>query len=259
MTLDYLALAFDDFQELHGDRVGGECTAMIAGLARLGDLPVAVVGQHKGHSPAELSTRNFGMPKPAGYRKASRIMRLAAKLGLPVVTLIDTPGAYPAAEAEETGQAVAIAESMRLMLSLPVPVVSVIIGEGGSGGALAIACANSVLIFADAVYSVISAEGCASILWRDPSAAPRAAAELGLSARDLLRLGVVDGVIPEPADEMGSEPARAAEVLRAALVRELGALSGLPQQDVVSARRERFRRFGNAEEIPFAAELKEVP
>jgi len=257
-TLDYLALAFDDFQELHGDRLGGDCPAMVAGLARLGDLPVAVIGQQKGHNPADLAARNFGMPRPAGYRKAGRIMRLAAKLGLPVVTLVDTPGAYPAADAEENGQAVAIAESLRLMMSLPVPVVSVITGEGGSGGALGIACANSVLIFANGVYSVISAEGCASILWRDPGAAPRAAAQLGLSARDLLRLGVVDGVLPEPPGAAGSDPARAAETLHAALIHELGGLSGLRRQDLVSTRRDRFRRFGSAEEIRDAGQLQEA-
>src|SRR5882757_8042753 len=197
-TLDYINLAFDGFVELHGDRVSGESAAMVAGLARLGGRPVAVIGQQKGHTPAELAERNYGMPGPDGYRKAARVMRLAAKLGLPVVTLVDTPGAYPGEQAEEQGQAFAIAENLRLMASLPVPVVTVVTGEGGSGGALGIAVANRVLIWEHAVYSVISPEGCAAILWKDPAFGPRAAAALGLTARDLLRLGIVDGVLPEP-------------------------------------------------------------
>jgi acetyl-CoA carboxylase carboxyl transferase alpha subunit/acetyl-CoA carboxylase carboxyl transferase beta subunit len=244
MTLDYIALVTDDFQELHGDRVGGDCPAMVCGLARLDGRPVAVIGQHKGHKPGELAARNYGMATPAGYRKAARVMRMAAKLGLPVVTLVDTPGAYPAASAEEQGQAVAIAENLRLMMGLPVPVVSVVIGEGGSGGALGIAVANRVLILANAVYSVISPEGCASILWRDPAAAPRAAAELGLSSRDLLRLGVVDGVLPEPKDGAGSDPAAMAETLRQALAAELTTLSELEPEALVEDRRARFAQFG---------------
>jgi acetyl-CoA carboxylase carboxyl transferase subunit beta len=254
--LDYLGLVFDDFQELHGDRVGGDCPAMVAGLARLAGRPVAVIGHQKGHTAAELAARNYGMPVPAGYRKAARVMRLAAKLGLPVVTLVDTPGAYPGAESEEQGQSVAIAENLRLMASLPVPVVSVITGEGGSGGALGIAVANRVLIFANAVYSVISAEGCAAILWNDPAAAPRAAANLGLSARDLLRLGVVDGVLQEPEGGTGGAPVRAAETLAAALVHELAALSRLGPQELVAERYERFRRIGSPDGV--VCDLEEV-
>lgn len=248
MTLDYIALVTDDFRELRGDRVGGDCPAMVCGLARMNGRPIAVIGQHKGHKPAELAARNYGMATPAGYRKAARVMRMAAKLGLPVVTFVDTPGAYPAASAEENGQAVAIAENLRLMMALPVPVVSVVIGEGGSGGALGIAVANRVLILANAVYSVISPEGCASILWRDPTAAPRAAAELGLSSRDLLRLGVVDGVVPEPPDGPGSAPETMAETLQQALVAELAALSGMGPQELVEDRRARFRQFGSTAE-----------
>lgn len=243
-TLDYLALAFEDFRELHGDRVSGECTAMVAGLARLGGLPVAVIGQQKGHTPEQLSERNFGMPTPAGYRKAARVMRLAAKLGLPVVTLVDTPGAYPGEQAEEQGQASAIAENLRLMSSLPVPVVSVVTGEGGSGGALGIALANRVLIWEHAVYSVISPEGCASILWKDPTLGPRAARALGLSSRDLLRLGVVDGVLPEPEAGLGADPVAAAAALRAALLTTLAELSTMDRAGLVRDRRDRFVRFG---------------
>lgn len=245
-TLDYLALAFDDFVELRGDRVSGECPAMVAGLALLDGKPVAVCGQQKGHTPEQLSARNFGMPTPAGYRKAARVMRLAAKLGLPIVTLVDTPGAYPGAEAEEQGQAVAIAENLRLMASLPVPVVTIVTGEGGSGGALGIAVANQVLIWEHAVYSVISPEGCAAILWKDPAASPRAAAALGLSSRDLLRLGVVDAVIPEPVGGLGADPILAADLLRAAFSASLAQLASLDAEQLIRHRRERFGRFGLA-------------
>jgi acetyl-CoA carboxylase carboxyl transferase subunit beta len=254
-TLEYIALAFDDFRELHGDRVSGDCSAMVAGLARLDGLPVAVIGQQKGHTPAQLAERNFGMPNPAGYRKAARVMRLAAKLGLPVVTLVDTPGAYPGERAEEQGQASAIAENLRLMASLPVPVVSVVTGEGGSGGALGIAVANRVLIWEHAVYSVISPEGCASILWKDPALGPRAAAALGLSSRDLLRLGVVDGVLPEPEGGPGADPVRAADQLRSAVLASLAELSTMDATQLVRDRRERFERFGRPDRPVPAEEL----
>ena len=244
-TLDYLALAFDDFEELHGDRISGECAAMVAGLARLDGRPVAVIGQQKGHTAAQLSERNYGMPTPAGYRKAARVMRLAAKLGLPVVTLVDTPGAYPGSAAEEQGQATAIAENLRLMASLPVPVVSMVTGEGGSGGALGIAVANRVLIWESAVYSVISPEGCAAILWKDPRMSPTAAAALGLSSRDLLRLGVVDGVLREPEGGPGADPGAAADRLRSALRSTFDELAGLGATELVQDRRERFARFGS--------------
>jgi acetyl-CoA carboxylase carboxyl transferase beta subunit/acetyl-CoA carboxylase carboxyl transferase alpha subunit len=258
-TLDYLSLVFDDFVELSGDRVGGDCPAMVAGLAQLDGVPVVVVGQQKGHTPAELAGRNYGMAAPAGYRKAARMMRLAAKLGLPVITFIDTPGAHPGAEAEEHGQAVAIAENLRLMAALPVPLVSVVTGEGGSGGALGIGVANRVLILANAVYSVISAEGCASILWQDPAAAPKAAAALGLVPRDLLRLGVVDAVLPEPAGGTGADPLLAAGILRAGLRHELAALAGLGSAALIEDRRARYRRFGaGADDVPQVSELEKA-
>ncbi|MER7013303.1 acetyl-CoA carboxylase carboxyltransferase subunit alpha [Saccharopolyspora sp. NPDC000359] len=243
-ALDYFALAFEDFQELRGDRVGGQCPAVVAGTAWLGGRPVVVIGQQKGHTPAELTARNFGMPTPAGYRKAARLMRLADKLGLPVVTLVDTPGAYPGAEAEEQGQAFAIAENLKLMAGLRVPVVAVVIGEGGSGGALGIAVANQVLMFSSATYSVISPEGCAAILWKDPAAAPKAAAALGITARDLLRLGVVDGVIPEPAGGTGADPVLAAARLRDALRAELADLAERDGAELVDQRYRRFGRLG---------------
>lgn len=256
--LDYVAFAFDDFQELHGDRVSGECTAMVAGLARLDGRPVAVIGQQKGHTLAELNERNFGMPNPPGYRKAARVMRLAAKLGIPVVTLVDTPGAHPGEEAEETGQAQAIAENLRLMASLPVPVVSVVTGEGGSGGALGIAVANEVLIWEHAIYSVISPEGCASILWKDPAKGSDAAAALGLSSRDLLRLGVVDGVLREPPGGVGADPPAAADGLRAAVSASLAKLSSMSAAELREHRWQRFARFGGQDKARHVEVLAEL-
>jgi acetyl-CoA carboxylase carboxyl transferase subunit beta len=243
-TLDSLAYGLDDFLELHGDRLGGDCPAVVAGLGLLDTMPLVVIGTQKGHSATELNARGFGMATPAGYRKAARLMRLAAKLGLPVVTLIDTPGAYPGLAAEEHGQAMAIAENIRLMSGLPVPIVAVITGEGGSGGALALAVADRVLILANGIYSVISPEGCASILWKDTAAAPAAARALRLDARELLRLGIVDGVIAEPGEGADTDPAEAALRLRAALSAELGSLMTRAADRLVAGRYERFRAFG---------------
>ncbi|MFY1692027.1 acetyl-CoA carboxylase carboxyltransferase subunit alpha [Plantactinospora sp. WMMB782] len=248
-TLDYLAAAFDGFVELHGDRLGVDCPAIVAGLARLGDRYVAVVGHQKGHRPRELRSRNFGMAGPAGYRKAIRVMRLAANLRLPVVTLIDTPGAYPGVEAEQHGQAAAIAESILAMTGLPTPVVSVIIGEGGSGGALALAVADRVLMLQNAVYSVISPEGCAAILWNDRAAVPRAADALRLTAPDLLRLGVADEIVAEPPEGAHRDPAGAARLLRRALLENLAPLLDLPAGELVRRRRRRFRRYGAAASV----------
>ncbi|HVV12549.1 acetyl-CoA carboxylase, carboxyltransferase subunit beta [Amycolatopsis sp.] len=239
-TLDYIALLIEDFNELHGDRVSADCPALVAGLGRLEGVPVVVIGTQKGHTAAELSARNYGMPSPAGYRKAARVMRLAAKLGLPVITLVDTAGAYPGIEAERQGQSVAIAENLKLMAGLPVPVVAVVTGEGGSGGALALAFADRVLMCADAVYSVISAEGCAAILWKDPAAAPKAAAALRVDSRSLLSLRVVDGVVPDH----GGDHLAAAGALRDALTSTLAELLPLDQMNLVTGRRARFRRFG---------------
>lgn len=243
-ALDYFSLCFEDFQELHGDRLSGDCPAVVGGTAWLDDAPVVVVGHQKGHDPVELSGRNFGMATPAGYRKAARLMRLADKLGIPVITLVDTPGAFPGARAEEQGQAFAIAENLRLMASLRVPVVTVVIGEGGSGGALALALANRVLMLSGAVYSVISPEGCAAILWQDPSAAPQAARAMQLIAPDLLRLGVVDGVVPEPDSGVVAEPVLAADRVRGALGHALAELAELPPESLAADRRDRFRRQG---------------
>ncbi|MET7995416.1 acetyl-CoA carboxylase, carboxyltransferase subunit beta [Amycolatopsis sp. NPDC005232] len=243
-TLDYAALLLEDFHELHGDRMSEDCPALVAGLGRFEGQPIALIGTQKGHTADELARRNYGMPSPAGYRKAARIMRLAAKLGLPVVTLIDTAGAYPGIEAERRGQSVAIAENLKLMAGLPVPVIAVVTGEGGSGGALALAFADQVLMCANAVYSVISAEGCAAILWKDPSAAPKAAEALRVDARSLLRQGVVDGVIPEPAGGAGADHVQIAAAMRAALAETLARLVPLDQMNLVTRRRARFRAFG---------------
>ncbi|MBY8870333.1 acetyl-CoA carboxylase carboxyltransferase subunit alpha [Micromonospora sp. PLK6-60] len=245
-TLDYLDSAFDGFVELHGDRLGADCPAVVGGLARLAGRPVMVIGHQKGHTTAELVARNFGMASPAGHRKALRLMRLAARLGLPVVTLVDTPGADPGVGAEEQGQAAAIAENILTMTALPTPVVAVVTGEGGSGGALALAVADRVLMLRHAVYSVISPEGCAAILWPDSAAAPRAARALRLTAPDLSRLGVVDQVVPEPAGGAQADPGAAADLLRRALAANLEPLWDTPVATLVRRRRQRFRRFGAA-------------
>jgi acyl-CoA carboxylase subunit beta len=243
-ALDYAAQAFEDFEELRGDRIGGDCPAIVGGPARIDGIPVILIGHQKGHTASDLAKRHYGMPVPAGYRKAARLMRLANKLALPVVTLVDTPGAYPGIEAEEQGQAIAVAESIRLMASLTVPVIAVVTGEGGSGGALAISVADRVLACANAVYSVISPEGCAAILWSDPSMAPVAAAALGVDARELLIGGIVDGVIPEPGDGAHNDHHLAAQRVREAIVDSLIELSAVDRRDLRGRRHARFRAFG---------------
>ncbi|WP_320064137.1 acetyl-CoA carboxylase carboxyltransferase subunit alpha [Micromonospora sp. RTGN7] len=245
-TLDYLDSAFDGFIELHGDRLGADCPAVVGGLARLGDRHLMVIGHQKGHHTAELVARNFGMASPAGHRKALRLMRLAARLGLPVVTLVDTPGADPGVRAEEQGQAAAIAESILTLSSLPVPVVAVVTGEGGSGGALALAVADRVLMLQHAVYSVISPEGCAAILWPDSSAAPQAARALRLTAPDLCALGIADDIVAEPVPGAHADPEAAGELLRRAVLANLAPLLDVPPAILVRRRRQRFRRYGAA-------------
>lgn len=247
-TLEYAVTAFNGFLELAGDRLGGgDCPALVGGPAWLGDRPVMLIGQQKGHTAQELTARRFGMPGPAGYRKAMRLMRLAEKWGIPVVTLIDTPGADPGPDAEEQGQAYAIAQSLRTMAALRVPAVAVVIGEGGSGGALALAVANRVLIMENGVYSVISPEGCAAILWKDSAATPRAAGALGLTAGQLLAQGVVDGVVPEPDGGAGADHLTAAQRLRAAVDQCLQELAGWDADELCANRYKRFARFhGNA-------------
>ncbi|GDY31751.1 acetyl-CoA carboxylase carboxyl transferase subunit alpha [Gandjariella thermophila] len=249
-TLDYLRSVFDDFEELHGDRASGDCPAIVGGTALLEGRPVVVIGHQKGHSVNELSTRNFGMPTPAGYRKAARLMRLAGKLGIPLVTFIDTPGAFPGAEAEEHGQSIAIAECIRTMAGIPVPAVAIVTGEGGSGGAIALGVANTVLALSNAIYSVISPEGCAAILWNDPAAARRAAAALRVDTPNLLRFGVVDGVVQEPEPGADRDHPGTADRVRAALSATLQQLAGTDPAELVRQRERRFRRFGANSQSP---------
>jgi acyl-CoA carboxylase subunit beta len=243
-TLDYVGFVFDDFLELHGDRSFREDPAIVSGLARLGDVVVMLIGHQKGHTTGEMMERNFGMPEPDGYRKGMRLMRYAAKFGMPVVTLVDTAGAYPGLGAEERGQSNAIAESILMMSRLPVPVVSVVTGEGGSGGALALAASDRVLMLENSYYSVISPEGCATILFKDAAAAPRAAAALRITAPDLLRLEVMDAVVPEPSGGAHTDHNAAAANLRAALVHSLRELLPLAPEELLAKRYDRFRRFG---------------
>ncbi|WP_331767319.1 acetyl-CoA carboxylase, carboxyltransferase subunit beta [Embleya sp. NBC_00896] len=244
-TLDYAGRILDDFHELHGDRIGADCPAVVGGVGLLDGLPVMLIGHQKGgDNLAERQRRKFGMATPAGFRKAARLMRLAAKLGLPVLTLVDTPGANPGPDAEANGQAVAIAENLRLMARLPTPIVTVVTGEGGSGGALALAVADRVLIGENGVYSVISPEGCAAILWKDPAAAPAAAAALRMRPRELLRQGVVDHIVREPPGGAHTDPGKAAALLRAALIRVLDELLPIERTRLVRERGDRFRRFG---------------
>jgi acetyl-CoA carboxylase carboxyl transferase beta subunit/acetyl-CoA carboxylase carboxyl transferase alpha subunit len=242
--LDLVGFALDEFHELHGDRAFRQDAAIVGGLGRLGELTVMVIGQQKGHTTSELMEHNFGMPEPEGYRKGMRLMRYAARFALPLVTIVDTPGAYPGIGAEERGQSVAIAESIMLMSRLRVPVVTVVTGEGGSGGALALATSDRVLMMENAYYSVISPEGCSTILFKDASAAPRAARALRITSPELLRLGVMDGVVPEPDGGAQADPAAAGTNLRAALVTSLTELLALDTDVLLAQRYERFRKFG---------------
>ncbi|WP_038842787.1 acetyl-CoA carboxylase, carboxyltransferase subunit beta [Salinispora arenicola] len=237
-TLDYATTLLDGFVELHGDRLAGDCPAIVGGVGVLRGRPALLLGQQKGHDTRELVSRRFGMASPEGYRKSSRLLRLAAKLGLPVMTLVDTPGAYPGIGAEQRGQALAIAEIIKQLCSIPVPVVSVVTGEGGSGGALALAVADRVLCRESGFYSVISPEGCSAILWKDVVAAPQAARALRLGARHLLASSVVDGVVPEPSD-----PAAALAAVGDAVAVTLSALDHTDRRELVAARRARFRRY----------------
>lgn len=243
--LDYLQHAFSEFQELHGDRALGDDPAMVTGLAKLGETSVVVIAQQKGRDTKENITRNFGMSHPSGYRKAMRMFDLADKFRLPVICLIDTPGAYPGLAAEEQGQAWVIAASIQRMSRLRVPAISVVIGEGGSGGALAIGVANRVLILENAIYSVISPESCAAILWRDAGQAERAAEALKLTAQDLIRVGVVDRVVTEPLGGAHNARAEAMATVREVLIEELAALMPLSEEELLEQRYKRFRVLGS--------------
>jgi acetyl-CoA carboxylase carboxyl transferase subunit alpha len=242
--VDYIAHAFSDFVPLGGDRYYGEDEAIIGGFARLGERRVVVIGHEKGHDTQTRLRHNFGMGKPEGYRKAIRLMELASRFSLPVVTLVDTSGAFPGVEAEERGQAEAIARSTEACLALNVPMVAVVVGEGGSGGAVALASAERVLMLEHAVYSVISPEGCASILWRTSEKAADAAEAMKVTAQDCLALGVIDRIVKEPAGGAHRDPEGAAKALGVAIGEELSALSKLTPAAIRAKREERFLRIG---------------
>jgi acetyl-CoA carboxylase carboxyl transferase subunit alpha len=244
-SLDYIQRLFTDFQEIHGDRRFGDDPAIVCGMGFFEGRPIMITAQQKGRDTKQKLYRNFGMPKPEGYRKALRVMQLAAKFGRPILTLLDTPGAYPGIDAEERGQAEAIATNLREMARLRSPIVTICIGEGGSGGALALGVGNRVYMMENAIYSVISPESCAAIIYRDAKLAERAAAALKLTAQDLLRLGLIDGIIPEPGEGAHTDWDAAAALLRETLRRALDELAPLSPEELVQQRFEKFRRMGN--------------
>jgi acetyl-CoA carboxylase carboxyl transferase subunit alpha len=243
-TLDYVEKAFTDFQELHGDRMYADDHSLVGGLARLDNEPVVVIGHQKGRDTKERVWRNYGMARPEGYRKGLRLMHLAEKFGLPLITLIDTPGAYPGIGAEERGQSEAIARNLFTMSTLRVPIVSVVIGEGGSGGALAIGVADRVLMLQYSIYSVISPEGCASILYKSADKAEIAAEAMGITAERLHKLQLVDDVVPEPLGGAHRDPVTMAASLKQTLVQTLGALQNVPIESLLLQRRKRLAGYG---------------
>ncbi len=244
ITQDFISRICEDFVELHGDRLYGDDKAIVTGFARIEGRKVLVVGHRKGRDTREKLACNFGCAHPEGYRKALHKMKLASRFGLPILALINTPGAYPGIGAEERGQAWAIAENILEMSRLPIPIVAVIIGEGGSGGALGIGVGDRVMILEHAYYSVISPEGCAAILWKSGEKAPEAAEALRLTAKDLLRLGVVDEIVPEPLGGAHRDHAAAAELLKDRVVAALDSLAGMPVEDLLSTRYRRLRSLG---------------
>ena len=244
-SVDYIQRLFSDFQEIHGDRNFADDPAIIAGMAQFDNHPVAVIAQEKGRDTKQRLHRNFGMPKPEGYRKALRVMQMADKFRRPVITLLDTQGAYPGIDAEERGQGEAIARNLREMARLAVPVIAVVIGEGGSGGALAMGVANIVLMLENSIYSVISPESCSTIIYRDRARAEQAAAALKLTAPDLLELKLIDGIVPEPAGGAQEDTDAAAESLREHLRLRLAELEDLSPAQLVEHRFAKFRQMGN--------------
>jgi len=242
---DYISRVFSGFSELHGDRFFGDDAAVMGGFAFLDARPVMVIGQEKGRDTKQKLHRNFGMPKPEGYRKAMRLMRLAEKFERPIVTFLDTVGAYPGIDAEERGQAEAIANNLREMSRLRVPVITIVIGEGGSGGALGLGIANRVYMLENAYYSVISPESCAAIIYRDSGRAAEAAQSLRLTAQDLERLQLIDGTIEEPAEGAHTDPNRAAEFVKETIQRALAELGPLSSKQLIDDRYDKFRRMGN--------------
>ncbi|MBI2276270.1 MAG: acetyl-CoA carboxylase carboxyltransferase subunit alpha [Dechloromonas sp.] len=247
-TLDYLSLIFTDFEELHGDRAFADDHAIVGGLARFNGQPVMVIGHQKGRDTKEKIYRNFGMPRPEGYRKALRLMKLAEKFGLPVMTFVDTPGAYPGIDAEERGQSEAIGRNLYVMAELKVPVIVTIIGEGGSGGALAIAVGDVVQMLQYSTYSVISPEGCASILWKSAEKAPEAAETMGITAQRLKTLGLIDKIVSEPLGGAHRDHAAMAQSLKKSLQDALKQFSGLSASELVATRYERLMSYGRFKE-----------
>jgi len=243
-TLDYIGGIFRDFLEFHGDRSFGDDRAIVGGFASFNNRSVMVIGHQKGKTLKERMQRNFGMPNPEGYRKALRLMKMAEKFGRPIVTFIDTPGAYPGIGAEERGQAEAIARNLYVMSRLTVPIISIVIGEGGSGGALALGVSDRIVMLEHGVYSVISPEGCAAILWDDPAMVPDAAAALKMTAQDLVDLHIVDEVIPEPLGGAHREPRAVSERLAKALTNQLVQLGELPINELLAQRDRKYRRIG---------------
>jgi len=247
-TLDYVREIFTDFHELHGDRMFADDKSIVGGLARFNGQAVMVIGHQKGRDVKERTLRNFGMPKPEGYRKALRFMRLAEKFGLPVFTFVDTPGAYPGIDAEERGQSEAIGHNLYAMAELKVPIIATIIGEGGSGGALAIAMGDVVMMLQYATYSVISPEGCASILWKSADKAPEAAETLGITAHRLKALGLIDKIVNEPLGGAHRDPKAMAQMLKRALGDALRQFQGVKTKDLLTQRYERFMAYGKFKE-----------
>jgi acetyl-CoA carboxylase carboxyl transferase subunit alpha len=244
-ALDYIQRLFTNFRELHGDRSFSDDHAIVAGMGWLGEQPLMIVAQQKGHNTKQNVFHNFGMPRPEGYRKAMRLMELAAKFSRPIVTLLDTPGAYHGKDAEERGQGEAIAYNLREMSRLGVPVIVVVIGEGGSGGALALGVGNRIYMMENAVYSVISPESCAAIIYRDSGKAPQAAAALKMTAPDLLELGLIDGIVPEPGEGAHTNPENAADALGVVLREALNELGGMSPRELIDDRYDKFRRMGS--------------
>ena len=249
-TLDYLALIFTDFEELHGDRAFADDHAIVGGLARFNGQPVMVIGHQKGRDTKEKIHRNFGMPRPEGYRKALRLMKLAEKFGLPVMTFVDTPGAYPGIDAEERGQSEAIGRNLYVMTDLKVPIIVTIIGEGGSGGALAIAIGDVVQMLQYSTYSVISPEGCASILWKSADKAAEAAETMGITANRLKTLGLIDRIVSEPLGGAHRDYAVTAQNLKRALQEALKSVSALSTAELLATRYERLMSYGRFKELP---------
>lgn len=246
-ALDYISSVFTDFKELHGDRAFADDYAIVAGLARLEGEPVMVISQEKGRDTKEKIRRNFGMPRPEGYRKALRLMKMAERFNLPIITFIDTPGAYPGIDAEERGQSEAIARNLIEMAELKVPIICTVIGEGGSGGALAIGVGDVTMMMQYSTYSVISPEGCASILWKDAASAPDAAEALGITAERLKSLGLVDDIIAEPLGGAHRDPGAAASSVKNAIIAQLNGLKAKSPEELVSSRYDRYMGYGNFE------------